>query len=58
MCKISDEIITFKEETKKKLESETDCGRKNLADVKIQRGIFQGNALLPFTISNNVDAIQ
>ena len=45
--KVSDEVPKIIEETKKKLESGIDRRKKTLAEVKIQRGIFQGDVLSP-----------
>ena len=45
--KISDEVINFIEKTMKTWRVELTAGGKNLAETKIQRGIFQGDALSP-----------
>ena len=48
MCKIFGEVIKFTKNTiKKTLVSQTGRSKKMLTEVKIQRGIFQGNALSP-----------
>ena len=47
MYKISDEGIKFIGETMKNYRVEMTAERKCLAEVKIQRGIFQGDALSP-----------
>ena len=47
MYKISDEVINFIEKTMKTWKVELTTGRRNLAEVKVQRGIFQGDALSP-----------
>ena len=47
MYKISDEVIKFIKKTVKNWRMELITGRKSLAEVKIQRGIFQGDALSP-----------
>ena len=47
MYKISHEVINFIEKTMKTRKVELIAGGKSLAETKIQRGIFQGNALLP-----------
>ena len=44
MYKISDEVIKFTEKTMGSLRVKLIAG-KSLAEVKIQRGIFQGDAL-------------
>ena len=46
MYKISEEFINFKK-TMKTWRVELTAGRKSLAQTKIQRGIFQGDVLLP-----------
>ena len=53
MYKISDEVINFIEKTMKTWRVELTAGRRSLAEAKIQRGIFQGDALssLPFIIA-------
>ena len=45
MYKISYEVINFIEETMKIWRVELTAGGRNLAETKIQRGIFQGDAL-------------
>ena len=45
MYKISDEVINFIEKTMKTWRVELTTGGRSLAEVKIQRGIFQGDAL-------------
>ena len=45
--KISHEIISFIEKTMKTWRVEFKAGGRSLADTKIQRGIFQGDALSP-----------
>ena len=47
MFKISDEVINFIEKTMKTWRVELTAGGKSLAEAKIQRGIFQGDALSP-----------
>ena len=47
MYKISDEVINFIEKTMKTWRVELKVGGKSLAEAKIQRGIFQGDALSP-----------
>ena len=47
MYKISDEVINFIEKTMKTWRVELATGGRSLAEAKIQRGIFQGNALSP-----------
>ena len=47
MYKISHEIINFIEKTMKNWRVELTAGGKSLAETKIQRGIFQGDALSP-----------
>ena len=47
MYKISHEVINFIEETMKTLRVELAAGRRSLAETKIQRGIFQGDAPSP-----------
>ena len=43
--KISAEVMKFIEETMKNWREELTAGSKSLAEVKIQRGIFQGDVL-------------
>ena len=45
MCKISDEILNFIEKTMKTRNMELTAGTRSLAETKVQRGIFQGDAL-------------
>ena len=47
MYKISHEVINFIEKTVKTWRVELTAGRKGLAETKIQRGIFQEDALSP-----------
>ena len=47
MYKISHEIINSIEKNMKNWRVEITTGRKSLAETKIQRGIFQGEALSP-----------
>ena len=47
MYKISHEIINFIEKTMKNWRVELTAGEKSLAETKIQKGIFQGDALSP-----------
>ena len=47
MYKISVEVINFIKKTVKTWRMELTAGGKILAEAKIQRGIFQGNALSP-----------
>ena len=47
MYKISEKILKFIEEAMKNGRVELTAGGKSLAGVKIQRGIFQEDALLP-----------
>ena len=49
MYKISHEVINFIEKTKKTWKVELTAGGKSLAETKIQRGIFQGDALSPLS---------
>ena len=48
MYKISHEVVNFIEKTMKTWRMELTAGRRILAKTKIQRGIFQGDALSPF----------
>ena len=48
MYKISDEVIKFIEETMKNWRVEVTAGGKSLAEVKILRDVFQGDALSPW----------
>ena len=47
MYKISDEVINFIEKIMKTWRVELTAGQRSLAKAKVQRGIFQGNALSP-----------
>ena len=47
MYKISHEVINFIKKTVKTLRVELKVGGKTFAEAKIQRGIFQGDALSP-----------
>ena len=47
MYKISDEVINIFEKTRKTCRVELTAGGRTLAEAKIQRGIFQGDALSP-----------
>ena len=47
MYKISDEVINFIEKNMKTWRVELTTGGKNLAETKIQSGIFQGDGLSP-----------
>ena len=47
MYKISHEVINFIEQTMKTWRMELTAGRRSIAETKIQRGIFQGDALSP-----------
>ena len=47
MYKISDEVINFIDKTMKTGRVELTAGGGKLAEAKIQRGIFQGDALSP-----------
>ena len=47
MYKISAEVINFIEKTTKTWSVELTAGGKSLAEAKIQRSIFQGDALSP-----------
>ena len=47
MYKISDEVINFIDKTIKTWRVELTAGGRRLAEAKIQRGIFQGDALSP-----------
>ena len=47
MYKTSDEVIKFIEKIMKSWRVELIAGGRSLAEAKIQRGIFQGDALLP-----------
>ena len=54
MYKISDEVINFIEKTMKTWRVELAAGGRSLAEVKIQRGIFQGDALSPLLFINTM----
>ena len=47
MYKISNEFIDFIEKTLKTLKVELTAGGRSLAEAKVQRGIFQEDALSP-----------
>ena len=47
MYKISDEVMNFIEKTMKTWRVELTAEGRSLAEAKIQRGIFQGDALSP-----------
>ena len=47
MCKISNKVIKFIEKTMETWRVELAAGRKCFAEVKLQRGIFQGDTLSP-----------
>ena len=47
MYKISDEVINFIKKTMKTWKVELTAGGRSLAEVKVQRGIFHGDALSP-----------
>ena len=47
MYKISHEVINFTEKTMKTWRVELTAGGRSIAETKIQRGIFQGDALSP-----------
>ena len=47
MYKISHEVINFIEQTMKTWRVELTAGGRSIAETKIQRGIFQGDALSP-----------
>ena len=47
MYKISHEVINFIEKTMKTRSVELTAGERSLAEAKIQRDIFQGDALSP-----------
>ena len=56
--KISDEIINFIEKNRKTWRVELTAGGESLAETKIQKGIFQGDATIIITIYNCDDATQ
>ena len=47
MQKISDEVINFTEKTMQTWRVKLTAGGRSIAETKIQRGIFQGDALSP-----------
>ena len=47
MYKISDKIINFLAKAMKNWKVELSAGKQTLTNVKIQRGIFQGDSLSP-----------
>ena len=47
MYKISEEVINFIDKTMKTWRVELTAGERRLAETKIQRGVFQGDALSP-----------
>ena len=47
MYKISHEVINFIEQTMKIWRVELTAGGRSIAETKIQRGVFQGDALSP-----------
>ena len=47
MYKIPDQVVEFIQKTMQKWREELIAGGQGLADVKIQRGIFQGDAQSP-----------
>ena len=47
MYQIYHEVISFKDETIKTWREELTAGGRSFAEAKIQRGIFQGDALSP-----------
>ena len=47
MYKMSDEVINFIERTMKTWRVDLTAGEKSLAETKVQRDIFQGDALSP-----------
>ena len=47
MYKIPDQVVQFIEKIMETWKDELTAGRKSLAEVKFQRGIFYGNALSP-----------
>ena len=48
MYKISNKVLNFIEKTMKTSRVELTAGETNIAEVKIQRGILQGDALSQF----------
>ena len=44
--KISDQVINFSEKTMKTWKVELTAGERSLAEAKVKRGKFQGDALL------------
>ena len=51
MFKIADQVVQFIEKTIKTWRVELTAGEKKLEEVKIRRGIFQGDALSPLRYS-------
>ena len=47
MYKISDEVINFMEKTIKTRRVELTAGGRSLAEAKVRKGVFQGDALSP-----------
>ena len=47
MYKIPDQVVQFIEKTMETWTVDLTAGEKSFAEVKIQRGIFQGDALSP-----------
>ena len=45
--RIDDEIISFLKESMRSWRVELTCGKEVLGEVKIERGIFQGDSLSP-----------
>ena len=54
MYKISGEVVKFIENTMENWRVELTAGRKSLTEVKIQKGIFQGDALSPLLFVNAI----
>ena len=52
--KIYEEVIKFIEQTMKNWRVELTAGGKSIAEVKIQSGIFQGDALSPLLLSRGL----
>ena len=50
MYKISHEVINFIEQTMKTWRVDLTAGGRSIAETKIQRGIFQGDALSPLLL--------
>ena len=58
MYKISHEVINFIEQTMKTWRVELTAGGRSIAETKMQRGIFQGDALSPLLfIMNSENAL-